>query len=68
MISENPDTVKAFVAAVAKGYDYAINQPKEAADILLEAAPDLDKELVHKSQEWLADKYQDDAAQWGDQN
>lgn len=67
MISENPDTVKAFVAAVAKGYEYAINQPKEAADILLEAAPDLDKELVHKSQEWLADKYQDDATQWGEQ-
>lgn len=67
MISENPDTVKAFVAAVAKGYEYAIHQPKEAADILLEAAPDLDKELVHKSQEWLADKYQDDATQWGEQ-
>ncbi|MET4559722.1 ABC-type nitrate/sulfonate/bicarbonate transport system substrate-binding protein [Lysinibacillus parviboronicapiens] len=67
MIAENPDTVKAFVAAAAKGYEYAINQPKEAADILLEAAPDLDKELVRKSQEWLADKYQDDAAQWGEQ-
>ncbi len=67
MIAENPDTVKAFVAAAAKGYKYAINQPKEAADILLEAAPDLDKELVRKSQEWLADKYQDDAAQWGEQ-
>ncbi|EON72328.1 ABC transporter substrate-binding protein [Lysinibacillus sphaericus] len=67
MISQNPDTVKAFIAAAAKGYEYAISQPKEAADILLEAAPDLDKELVHKSQEWLADKYQDDATQWGEQ-
>ncbi len=67
MISQNPDTVKAFVAAAAKGYEYAINQPNEAADILLEAAPDLDKELVHKSQEWLVDKYQDDATQWGEQ-
>ncbi|MFY0520632.1 ABC transporter substrate-binding protein [Lysinibacillus sp. UGB7] len=67
MISQNPDTVKAFIAAAAKGYEYAISQPKEAADILLEAAPDLDKELVHKSQEWLADKYRDDATQWGAQ-
>ncbi len=67
MIENNPDTVKAFVAAAAKGYEYAIEHPSEAADILLEAAPDLDKELVHKSQEWLADKYQDDAAQWGEQ-
>lgn len=67
MIQDNPETVKAFVAAAAKGYEYAIKHPNEAADSLLEAVPDLDKNLVHKSQEWLADKYQDDAAQWGEQ-
>ncbi len=67
MIKDNPDVVKAFVAATAKGYEYAIAHPSEAADILLEAVPDLDKELVHKSQEWLAGKYQDDAVQWGEQ-
>ncbi|GAB0167797.1 ABC transporter substrate-binding protein [Lysinibacillus sp. CTST325] len=67
MIKDDPETVKAFVAAAAKGYEYAISHPNEAADILLEAVPDLDKNLVHKSQEWLADKYQDDAAQWGEQ-
>ncbi|MFJ7647192.1 ABC transporter substrate-binding protein [Lysinibacillus sp. NPDC097279] len=67
MIKDNPDVVKAFVAATTKGYEYAIEQPNEAADILLEAVPDLDKALVHKSQEWLANKYQDDAAQWGEQ-
>ncbi|WP_016993901.1 ABC transporter substrate-binding protein [Lysinibacillus boronitolerans] len=67
MIQDNPDVVKAFVAAASKGYEYAIENPSEAADILIEAAPDLDKALVHKSQEWLADKYQDDAKQWGEQ-
>ncbi len=67
MIQDNPDVVKAFVAAAAKGYEYAIENPSEAADILIEAVPDLDKALVHKSQEWLADKYQDDAKQWGEQ-
>lgn len=67
MIKDNPEVVKAFVAASAKGYAYAIEHPSEAADILLEAVPDLDKALVHKSQEWLASKYQDDAAQWGEQ-
>ncbi|MEY9970761.1 ABC-type nitrate/sulfonate/bicarbonate transport system substrate-binding protein [Lysinibacillus sp. RC46] len=67
MIKDDPETVKAFVAAAAKGYEYAIIHPNEAADILLEAVPDLDKNLVHKSQEWLADKYQDDAKQWGEQ-
>lgn len=67
MISENPEVVKAFVKAAAKGYKYSIDNPNDAADILLKAAPDLDVELVKKSQEWLAPKYQDDAARWGEQ-
>jgi ABC-type nitrate/sulfonate/bicarbonate transport system substrate-binding protein len=67
MISENPETVKAFVKAAAKGYEFAIENPGDAADILLKAAPDLDPELVKKSQEWLAPKYQDDAPRWGEQ-
>jgi ABC-type nitrate/sulfonate/bicarbonate transport system substrate-binding protein len=67
MIESNPETVKAFLSATSKGYQYTIDNPKEAADILLEAAPDLDKELVIKSQEWLAPKYKDDADRWGEQ-
>jgi len=67
MIKQNPETVKAFVKASSKGYGFAIDNPKEAAEILLQAAPDLDKELVIKSQEWLAPYYQDDAARWGEQ-
>ncbi|WP_407272621.1 ABC transporter substrate-binding protein [Radiobacillus sp. PE A8.2] len=64
-IAEDPDTVKAFMAAVSKGYQYAIDNPAEAADILTAAVPDLDAELVKASQEWLSPKYQDDAEQWG---
>ncbi|MDQ0270825.1 ABC transporter substrate-binding protein [Cytobacillus purgationiresistens] len=67
MIAEQPEAVRAFVKAAEKGYKFAINNPSEAADILLEAAPDLDEELVKKSQEWLAPRYQDDAANWGEQ-
>jgi len=67
MISDNPDTVKAFMKAAAKGYQYTMDHPAEAADILLAAAPDLDADLVKKSQEWLASKYQDDAPRWGEQ-
>ncbi|TCJ02564.1 ABC transporter substrate-binding protein [Cytobacillus praedii] len=67
MIESNPETVKAFVKAASKGYKYTIENPKEAADILLKAAPDLDAELVKKSQEWLAPHYQDDASRWGEQ-
>ncbi|MBY6050634.1 ABC transporter substrate-binding protein [Cytobacillus firmus] len=67
MIEDDPETVKAFVNAAAKGYEFAIDQPEEAADILLKNAPDLDSELVQKSQEWLSPRYQDDAARWGEQ-
>ncbi|WP_397537078.1 ABC transporter substrate-binding protein [Rummeliibacillus pycnus] len=67
MIQNDPETVKAFVKAASQGYQYAIKNPDKAADILIKAAPDLDKKLVKKSQEWLADKYQDDAKQWGEQ-
>ncbi|HLQ72647.1 MAG TPA: ABC transporter substrate-binding protein [Bacillota bacterium] len=65
MIDEDPETVEAFVHAATKGYEFTIDNPEEAADILIEREPDLDPELVKRSQEWLADKYQDDADQWG---
>ena len=67
MISDNPETVEAFLAAASKGYNFAIENPDEAAQILIGAAPDLDPELVKKSQEWLASKYTDDAPRWGEQ-
>lgn len=67
MIQNNPDTVKAFVKASSQGYEYAIQHPDNAASILSKAEPDLNAKLVKKSQEWLADKYQADAKQWGEQ-
>ncbi|MBD7908612.1 ABC transporter substrate-binding protein [Sporosarcina gallistercoris] len=67
LIAKDPEKVKAFVAAVSKGYQFAIDHPEEAADILIEAVPDLDPELVKKSQLWLSPKYQDDAPRFGEQ-
>lgn len=64
-LKKNPDTAKAFLKALRKGYEYCISNPQEAGDILLEAAPELDKELVEKSQEYLKDQYQAEASQWG---
>ncbi|RNF41246.1 ABC transporter substrate-binding protein [Planococcus salinus] len=68
MIEQNPETVEAFTEAVAQGYQFAIDQPDQAADILSDAVPDLDPELVKASQQWLSPKYQDDAARWGEQS
>ncbi|KGP90264.1 ABC transporter substrate-binding protein [Pontibacillus chungwhensis BH030062] len=64
-IDEDPELVKDFTKAVSQGYQYAIDEPKKSADILIDAVPDLDPELVKASQEWLSPKYQDDAEQWG---
>uniref|UniRef100_UPI0040579767 ABC transporter substrate-binding protein n=1 Tax=Agathobacter sp. TaxID=2021311 RepID=UPI0040579767 len=64
-LKENPETAKAFMHAVSKGYAFAIENPKEAAEILCKAAPELDKELVTASQKYLAEQYQSDAPYWG---
>lgn len=67
MIQSKPDVVRRFLQAVSEGYQYAIATPDEAADILLNAAPELDAELVRLSQHYLADQYQADAPRWGEQ-
>lgn len=64
-LKEEPDTAKAFLSAVKKGYEDAIADPKEAANILCKAAPELDEKLVLASQEWLADQYKAEVEQWG---
>lgn len=64
-LAENPETAKAFLSAVAKGYEYAIEHPEEAADILCSAAPELDAELVKASQEYMKDQYKAEVEQWG---
>ena len=63
--AENPDTAKAFLEAAGKGYEYALENPDEAAEILLKAAPELDPELVKKSLEYLGPQFIADAPSWG---
>lgn len=67
MINENSEQVHQFMRAVKKGYEYAIENPDEAAELLLKAVPDLNADLVKASQQWLASRYQDDASYWGEQ-
>lgn len=64
-MAENPEITRAFLDAVSKGYEFAIANPETAGDILLEAAPELDKELVYASQEYLKDEYKAEVEQWG---
>ena len=64
-LQKKPEVAKAFLKALTKGYEFAMEQPEEAAEILCKAAPELDLELVKASQKYLVDKYQADAEKWG---
>lgn len=64
-IEKNPELVEKFIHAAVKGYEFAIENPDEAAQILIDQEPDLDPDLVLKSQQWLSTQYQDDAPQFG---
>ncbi|WP_239617157.1 ABC transporter substrate-binding protein [Cohnella mopanensis] len=67
LIKEKPDVVRAFLAGASEGYNYAIDHPDAAADVLIKAVPELNVELVKASQNWLSPKYKDDAPRWGEQ-
>jgi len=67
-LEEQPEVVGAFLEAVSRGFEFAIDNPAAAADILTEAVPELDKQLVHDSQAWLSPRYRSDAARWGEQD
>lgn len=68
-IKDDPETVKSFLAATQKGYEYAVSNPDEAAQILIDSddtgALDGCEELVKASQKWMADQYVADAPKWG---
>jgi ABC-type nitrate/sulfonate/bicarbonate transport system substrate-binding protein len=66
-IAEKPELVRSFLAATSRGYEFAIANPAEAAEMLLKQAPESNAELVRRSQEWLSPHYQADASRWGDQ-
>lgn len=64
-LKNKPETARKFLAAVTKGYEFAMENPSEAAQILVGAGEGLDPDICKASQEWLADQYQADAAKWG---
>lgn len=65
MLKQDPDTVRKFMAAVSKGYNYAMQNPADTASILLKAAPELDKTLVTNSAKFMTTQYVDPGRQWG---
>ncbi len=61
----NPEVTKAFLRAVKKGYEFAVEKPEEAAKILCQEVPELDSELVLASATFLAGEYTAEAESWG---
>ncbi|HHU17384.1 MAG: ABC transporter substrate-binding protein [Anaerovoracaceae bacterium] len=64
-IENNPEHVEKFMAATTKGYEYAIENPEDAAQIIHKYAPDYDIEMLTRSQKYLADKYSEGVERWG---
>ncbi len=64
-LETDPDTAKAFLSALSRGYEEAAANPEQAAEILCQAVPELDKELVLASQKYLSNQYLADVKQWG---
>lgn len=65
LIENDPETVQKFINAVKKGYEYAIENPDESAEILAEVAPEYDIDFLKKSQAYLSQEYAKDAECWG---
>lgn len=65
-LEENPETAKAFLSATKKGYEFAAENPDEAAEILLEQVPEVGSEdFIKASQNWISAEYVKDADSWG---
>ena len=66
-IVDKPEVIKTFLKALSRGYDFAIQNPDEAANLLLAAVPELDSKLVKASQNLLSKYYRAEAPRWGEQ-
>ncbi len=67
-IKQKPELLKKFMTATAKGYQYAIDYPLQAAQILVRTTPKdtfPDKYFIIRSQEFLSAHYVDKGRQWG---
>jgi len=67
-IKQKPEVLRKFMTATRKGYQYAIEHPKESADLLIATAPKgtfPDTGFIEESQRFLSARYVDKGRQWG---
>lgn len=67
-LKENPDQAKKVLKAIKKGYQYAIANPEESAEILIKHAPALEaqKDFILASQAYLSKQYASTPEKWGE--
>ncbi len=68
MIAEKTELVERFMVALEQGYNDTIENPDEAAEILLKHVPELEEELVFASQAFLSERYLAEGPYWGYQS
>ena len=68
-LAEKPEIAKAFLAAAAKGYEYAIEHPEEAAQMLIDGDGTGSlagiETVVKTSQQWIGGQYKAEVERWG---
>jgi ABC-type nitrate/sulfonate/bicarbonate transport system substrate-binding protein len=65
MIEQDPEVVRSFMNAVARGYRYTAANPTEAARILRTYAPEIGEEHARRSLEYLSPFFLDEDGEWG---
>lgn len=65
LINEAPDLVERFMRATKKGYEFAAENPDEAAKIFLEENPEFDSDLIYTSQNIISPDYVNPEGQFG---
>ena len=66
-LKDNKEEAIKILRAIKKGYQYAIEHPEEAAEILIKYAPELEnkKAMIIESQKYLASQYATVKDKWG---
>lgn len=66
LLDERGDSARAFLSALSRGYQYAVENPEEAGTLLVNAVPEIPAELAIQSLEFLKDEFIAEAPRWGE--
>jgi len=65
-LSNKKDLVSRFMKATTLGYEYCMEHPEEAAQILVNQVKEIDLDLATNSLLYLKDQFQADSKRWGE--